>query len=437
LLPKALLPRAEGSGVPVGPGGERGPVLVPRYLREDDHPWLRALIDVYRAHAGRPRRALDERLREPLPVDGPPDKRARAIHVMDRLCRDRVRAPVRPRTARAVVFAEAARLDAELQTGRAREEVEAGTADPLPRSTGPLGEWPPGGARADATDARRTAALRRAATELEVEPDVLAECLFADLPGERRMCPPPDSLEPGELALRTNLALVEGLVGRSARVEVTVFGNARDLVRHARLRGLLCTVRPAPAERAVLELSGPFALFRRTLVYGRALASLVPRLPWCDDFELRADYVAGERPRTLLVRPGDPIFPAREPRRFDSKLEARFARDFERAAPDWQLTREPRPVRAGDALIFPDFAVVHRRQPDRRWLLEIVGFWTEAYLADKLRRLEQAGLERLVLCVDADRACGRADLPAGARVIPFRRRIDPGEVLRVLDEPEG
>lgn len=380
MLPEALMPRTTA-----------GPYLRPRYLRDDDHPWLRALLDVYRAHVGEPRRALDERLREPLSVEGPPDKRARAVHVLDRLCRNRVRAEVKPRRARAVLFVEAAK----------------------------------GGARDDA--------LRRAADALEVSPTVLEDCLFADLPSERRLGALPDDLDPASLALRTNLALVQGLVARSSRVVIRARGNARDLVRHARLRGLLCTVRPVGTDGALLALSGTYALFRRTLVYGRALASLVPRLPWCDDFELEADYLLDEQPRTLVVRPGDPIFPAREPRRFDSKLEERFARDFAKAAPDWELVREPVPLRASDGLVFPDFELRHRRHLDRRWLLEIVGFWTEAYLADKLRRLEEAGIERLVLCVDADRACGRDDLPAGARVVPFRRRVDPRDVIRVIE----
>ena len=78
----------------------------------------------------------------------------------------------------------------------------------------------------------------------------------------------------------------------------------------------------------------------------------------------------------LELRPGDPIFPAVEPRRYDSRLEERFARDFRRLAPEWDVVREPEPVPVGSTLIFPDFALQHRTDAARRWLLEIVGFWT-------------------------------------------------------------
>ena len=39
----------------------------------------------------------------------------------------------------------------------------------------------------------------------------------------------------------------------------------------------------------------------------------------------------------------------------------------------WDVIREPEPVKAGTTLLFPDFALQHRIQPERRWLLEIVG----------------------------------------------------------------
>ena len=67
------------------------------------------------------------------------------------------------------------------------------------------------------------------------------------------------------------------------------------------------------------------------------------------------------------------------------------------------------------------------------WLLEIVGYYTERYLAHKLAALREARIDRLILCIDAERNCGAGELPPHAAVIPFRRRIDPGDVLRILE----
>jgi hypothetical protein len=99
------------------------------------------------------------------------------------------------------------------------------------------------------------------------------------------------------------------------------------------------------------------------------------------------------------------------------------------------LAREPVPLRAGDALVFPDFALSHRRDPRRRWLVELVGFWTPGYLERKLRRLAEARIERLILCVDEALACAedvQARLP-DARIVWFRRRIDVARVLQIVE----
>jgi predicted nuclease of restriction endonuclease-like RecB superfamily len=209
-------------------------------------------------------------------------------------------------------------------------------------------------------------------------------------------------------------------------------------VRLAKLRGLLCTLSEAgdptaDACRPVLEISGPFSLFRHTLLYGRALAELLPHLAWCARFEIRAACALRGRLAKVTFESGDPIFPAVPPTPYDSRLEERFARDVSRLAPDWDLLREPEPVRAGGTLIFPDFLLRHRLRPQRRIFIEIVGFWTPDYLAAKLDKLRQADLPACILCVDEDRACAVGELPPALPVVHFRRRIDAAAVLREVE----
>ena len=369
-----------------------GATVTPYFLGAEDHPWLRVLLDEFRRFEGRPRRELEQRLKEPLPCWCPPGKRALASLTLSRMCKDRKRAPVKPRDAR-------------------RELFKAGTQCP----------GQPDLARAKAAEA------------LGVSSDAVWASVFADLPGERRLAPPPRDLSGGELALRTNLGIARTLLYRSSSVRIEFFGNARAIVRHARLRGLICTVRPSTATDACLmEVSGPFALFRRTLVYGRALGELVPLLAWCNRFKIFADCVIDGQAATLTLQSGDPIFPSLEPRPFDSKLEERFAREFSKHALGWDLAREPEPVEADGTLIFPDFALWRREQPQLRWLLEIVGFWTPDYLRHKLARLRAARLSNLIVCIDADRNCTDEELPPNSPVIRYRRKIDVEEVLRVV-----
>lgn len=368
--------------------------FAPAYLGNADLPWLRTLLDEADRFRGRPRADLEARLGEPLPFEVAPWKVRLSGRVLLALEGRPPRPEVPSRTVRAVVFGEAAH-------GGPRDEV-----------------------------------LERAASVLGLEARRIDEVLYADLPSQRPVPALGAELGPVELAQRVNLALVQALVARTRSMSIRAIGGARDLVRHAKREGLLCTVRAAPeAEGYCLDVSGPLALFKKTAVYARALAGLVPRLAWCRRYTLEALYEGDYGPRTVLVRSGDPIAPSREPVRYDSALEERFAREFARLAPEWDVIREPEPVPVGETLVFPDFALVSRVDPRRQWMLEIVGFWTPGYLAQKLERLRALNAPRLVVCVDAARACAAEDLPPGARVVRFRRRIDPAAVLAALGEP--
>ena len=370
-----------------------GPRVVPHFLAEHDHPWLRCLLEEHERYVGRPQRDLDARLRDPLPCESPPGKLKLAVEVLVRLGRGRRNAAVvPPKRARALVFVEAART-------------------PEPRS----------------------AVLPKVAASVGVSVADLRGSLFADLPAERLVRALEELLSPAELALRSNLALVQRLLFHADVLRIAVEGNARALVRHAKWRGLICTVAERSRhEGTALEISGPFALFRNTRLYGRALGELIPLLPWCARFRLQAECVLNGRRAILELATGDPVFPASAPRQYDSRLEERFAREFRRAAPEWDLLREPEPIAAGNTLIFPDFALQHRSDSARRWLLEIVGFWTPDYVARKLETYREARVPRLILCLDEARNCAEADVPPGALVVKFRRRVDPLAVLRAI-----
>ena len=370
-----------------------GTLAVPHFLGEHDHPWLRVLLEEHQRFIGRPQRELEARLRDPLPCESPPQKLRLAIQVLGRLRPRERKSAVPPRRARAHVFGEAARTSA------------------LPQAV-----W---------------AAV---AASLGVSREDLQESLFGDLPGERLVAAPAPPLSAVELALRCNLAVVQAMLFRATVVRIEVEGNTRVLVRHAKWRGLICTLARRSGEaNAMVELSGPFALFRNTRLYGRALGELVPLLAWCPRFRLLAECVFHGRRLTLQLGTGDPIFPSSAPRRYDSLLEERFAREFRRLAPAWDVIREPEPIAAIGTLIFPDFAVQHRSDQTRRWLLEIVGFWTTDYVKRKLALYRSARLSNLILCIDEGRNCAEADLPSGARVVRYRRRLDAAAVLQLVE----
>jgi predicted nuclease of restriction endonuclease-like RecB superfamily len=128
------------------------------------------------------------------------------------------------------------------------------------------------------------------------------------------------------------------------------------------------------------------------------------------------------------LRSGDPIAAGDELCRYDSRVEEKFACDgAQRRGPVRAATRG-----CGWGTDVPDFELVHRHEPKRRWLLEIVGFWTAEYLKEKLARLRAAGLAHLILCIDGRRQCHDAELPEDARVIRYKSKIDPRAVMAIV-----
>ena len=285
--------------------------------------------------------------------------------------------------------------------------------------------------------ASRSDVIEQVADELEITPEQVDEALFADLRGERVLVPPEEPLSPRDLALKANLLIAQGLLCRSTSVQLWLQGNARRIVRHAKLKGLICTVVPtSPTGEARLDISGPLSLFRRTTMYGRALAELIPYLGWCHRYRLRAEVISKGEALSFELASGARVLPSTAPKRFDSRLEDRFARDFAKLTTEWSIIRECDPIQACGTLIFPDFALVHRAQPGEKWMLEILGFWTPEYLERKLRQYRDARLERLILCIDETRQCDAEQLPENAKVLRYRRRIDAQQVLDfLLSEP--
>lgn len=286
--------------------------------------------------------------------------------------------------------------------------------------------------RAALDEAARSLRIESVASGLGASTDEIERGIWADLPGERAVTMPRG--RPTELALaaEANLMILQRVLLRCFELKLRVWGNARSIVRVASARGLLATA-AMHGDAVQIELSGPLALFHHTTVYGRALGAILAHLPWCERFDLEAQCDLGRGRATLHLRAPLLLPPASAPKRYDSLVEDRFARDMAKRAPRWRVVREPAPVIAGSHLVFPDFMVEHRDEAGPRWWVEIVGFWTRDYLETKLARYRAADLNHLILCIDRQRGVDDGALPRGARVIRYDCRVDVEDVLAVLE----
>jgi predicted nuclease of restriction endonuclease-like RecB superfamily len=357
--------------------------IVPDWLSSRDEVWLGVLAQELDGLAGQTVIAADERVRAAvIPVarrHGAGAKQAMGVWSMERRrWKARVASPIAPERIREVLFGA--------RVGRARGD-----------------------------------ALTEASRVLGIEPSILEACLFADRRGARILVPPPDVASPSNLVERYNMTLAQAFLMRSRRVVALVRAHARSVVRYAKLTGLMATFEGRD-DGTLMTFSGPLSLFHETTKYGRALAGILPSLAATPDWALRADVVLrGERFSLELDASAPlPLLHAL-PKPTDSAVERRLVNDVRRLRSGWELAREDTVVRVGQRLFFPDFTL---RAPDDRGrvLLEVVGYWDPAYLANKIEALAAVDTP-IVVCVDERHASGW--LSSGPNVLSYRAgRID-------------
>lgn len=360
-----------------------------RYLSERDRWWVKALCDAVVASVGLERAGVVERLAATRP-DGAPRRAWEALSMtLLRHCEFETAAGVVPRRVREMLFAAAARAG----PGVPRGEVVAGVA----------------------------ARLGTSADEVE-------RSLYADLPGVRRLVDPGLAAGPPQAVAKAhNLALAQSLLCHAERVRVRVDHGCKAVLRFARLMRLLCVIETGTnpqADSGVIRVEGPLSLFRVTTMYGERLAAWLPALVLAPAWRLVADVVVRKVRATFAASHHDPIGSTHAPpRRFDSAVEECLFRGLSAVRPRWHIVREADPAQVGGRLLCPDFTI---EDPDRgqRVPVEVVGYWTPEYLADKLaviRALPPAS--RWVVCID-ECLCGRAGpLPEGP-VFTYRRKVD-------------
>lgn len=262
--------------------------------------------------------------------------------------------------------------------------------------------------------------------------DEVVALLYADYPEFHRLSAFPADYSAEELRERYDLAQAQALLYSAILVTVDARADFKHVIQYARLSRLLHRIDQRTEGGYRLSFDGPNSVLRHTHAYGVDFAKFLAALVQARDWRMTAEIVLrkGWRPLTFTLSSADGLssrLPA--PEIFDSGLEETFAQKFGEERDGWRLRREAVILEAGEALVVPDFVFTH--EDGTEVALEIVGYWTPKYLAEKFAKLAKVKAPNLIVAVRKRLALQTGSLPA--TVLPFSSGIRLRDLMPRLE----
>ena len=254
------------------------------------------------------------------------------------------------------------------------------------------------------------------------ERDDTVAVLYADYPEFHRLAAFPAQYSAGMLAADYDLAQAQALLYDATRVEVVAGADFKHIVRYAHLSRLLYRIERLAAGRYRFAFDGPNSVLRRTHAYGVDFAKYLAALVQAKDWRMRAEIVLrkGWRPMSFTLDGSDGyVSRVPAPRLFDSSIEAAVAKKFGRKRGGWRLRREAVVLDIGASVVVPDFVFNH--DDGTEVALEIVGYWTPEYIAEKLAKLGRVRGVHLIVAIRPRWALKAATL--GHEVLVYKTAV--------------
>lgn len=280
-----------------------------------------------------------------------------------------------------------------------------------------------------------------AAASLGLAAEDVFRLIRADEPGRHRLVRVP-SIDTAGLVARYNLELTRAVLLDAESMVLRASGGWKRVFRTLKLARLMTTVHREGRRQYRVEITGPAAPWvTRPQRYGVRLARALPGLLAASNARIEARVHHEGRVVRYRISAADHSLPGRS--RGRRSLDSGWEEDLARVLRDkigegregWTLIREDAPiVLPGGRVFLPDFTLRHR--DGREALVELVGFWTEEYLEEKVRKVREAGLEHLVLVASRRLGDGAAALEreGAGPVVWFTDRPSAGPVLRAAEE---
>ena len=255
--------------------------------------------------------------------------------------------------------------------------------------------------------------------------------LYADVMDFHRLVSFEGFLSPGEFLAKYNVAQVQAALYRAEAMRIRARKDFKLILRYAKLAGLLLDIRRVGSDEYQLDLSGPASVLRETRRYGILMAKFLPWLLSCQDWEAKAIlHTPWGTMAELNLSSEDGLkgyLPTQDA--YDSTVEANFAEKFGTQMDGWMLIREGGILWENQHVFVPDF--LFRHEDGTEVYLEIVGFWTPEYLAQKRKTVKAFRGRNLLLAVVESSV--KKDVPASPEVIVYKTALKVESVLLALE----
>ncbi len=399
--------------------------LVPHRLSSESGRALEiagALVNLYADHVGKPRAQLEGELallEEELGPRLDPRRGFKILRALAKLLEEK--------------STWGSPTEADPYTLRTRVFELAAAMPEFPSSEGNLLE---AGTREDV--------LTQVARETSVEdPTAL---MYADRQGAQLLAEF-EKPSPEGLITRYNVAQVQGVLysAKELSVELGEAADVRLVFHYVKLLGLIYRLEPTKKGHRLL-LDGPLSLFGGTRKYGLRLAKFLPGLLLTSPWKLQANVSWKGREAVLELdsKTSELVSHYKGPADVgEGDVREAFSRAWDRAKDtgDWELQPGAGilPIPQRKTALVPDFAFRNVATGEKIHL-EILGFWSERYLVERVALLREAAKRghRVLIATPESLSTSPETLSAATQgeIIPFKNRLNAKSVLTVLESRE-
>ena len=269
-----------------------------------------------------------------------------------------------------------------------------------------------------------------------------ATLMYADRQGAQLLAEfePPS---PEALIMRYNVAQIQGVLysAQDLTVDLGAEADARLVFHYVKLLDLIYNLEPT-ARGYRLRLDGPLSLFGSTRKYGLRLAKLIPGLLLTGSWQLHASVSWKGRDAILELDSETAGLASHYKGPADAgagDVREAFAKAWNRAKEKdgWELASGTGilPIPQLKTALVPDFTLRHAKTGEKVHL-EIMGFWSERHLVERVALLREAAQRGYRVLVAAPESLGASpetlSTATQGGVIPFKSRLDAKSVLAAL-----